>query len=198
MNIKTDTGCLKEFLGSAHVFASALTNVLETKLLDQLTEKQLSYGQVKVLQLVGRSETQNVGEVGTFLGVSAAAASKTIDKLVRGGWLKRRESAPDRRATEISLTPRGVRLLRSYESARLRSIAIICRQFTNAELADLAKRLNRLSARIVAQAVDSDEVCLQCGIHLRERCVLHEESGAVCAYRKGRLKRANFDFSAAD
>ena len=182
--MKNTSGCLKEFLGSAHVFAAALTNVLETRLLDQLTRKQLSYGQIKVLQLVARSETQNVGEIAVFLGVSGAAASKTVDKLVRGGWLRRQEYSSDRRAMEISLTRKGQRLLRSYESARLRSMAIICREISNNELELLARRLNRLSAHIVSQAVQSDDVCLQCGIHLRERCVLHEEAGHLCSYRR--------------
>lgn len=196
--MKSTSGCLKEFLGSAHVFAAALTNVLESRLLDQLTRKQLTYGQIKVLQLVARAETQNVGEIAVFLGVSGAAASKTVDKLVRGGWLRRQEYSTDRRAMEISLTRKGQRLLRSYESARLRSMAIICRDMGNSELELLSRRLNRLSAHIVSQTVQSDDVCLQCGIHLREHCVLHEESGKVCSFRRNSSRHIHAPSAAAD
>lgn len=177
-----------DLLGSAHVFASALTNVLERKLVGQLSAGLLTPTQVKVLQLIARTETHCVGDVAVFLDVSDAAASKTVDKLVRGGWVRRIEAKPDRRATELFLTNSGKKLLRTYDAARLRSISSICSDMRNAEILDFAKRLDVLSARIVKHVVRSEDICLQCGIHLRERCVIREESGDVCAYRRARNK----------
>lgn len=177
---------LMDLLGSAHVFASALTNVLERKLVQQLSENRLTSTQIKVLQLVSRTETHSVGDVAVFLDVSGAAASKTVDKLVRGGWLRRIEAKPDRRATELFLTRLGEKLLKAYDSARLRSMTSICRELQSGDLTELSKRLDSLSARIVKHVVRSEDICLQCGIHLRERCILHEESGTVCAYRRNR------------
>lgn len=177
---------LMDLLGSAHVFASALNNVLERKLVGQLSAGQLTPTQVKVLQLISRTESHSVGDVSVFLDVSGAAASKTVDKLVRGGWVRRIEATPDRRATELFLTNSGKKLLKSYDAARLRSMASICKGMHNAEILDFAKRLDLLSARIVKHVVRSEGICLQCGIHLRERCVIREESGAVCAYRRAR------------
>lgn len=179
---------LMDLLGSAHVFASALTNVLERKLVGQLSAGLLTPTQVKVLQLIARTETHSVGDVAVFLDVSDAAASKTVEKLVRGGWIRRIEAKPDRRATELFLTSSGKKLLKSYDVARLRSISAICRGMRNAEILEFAKRLDVLSARIVKHVVRSDEICLQCGIHLRERCVIREETGDVCAYRRTRNK----------
>ncbi len=177
---------LIDFLGSAHVFASALTHILERKLVEQLLAGRLTSTQIRVLQLVARTETHCVGDVALFLGVSGAAASKTVDKLVRGGWIRRIEARPDRRATELFLTSAGKKLLKTYGAARLRSISAICTDMRNAEILDLAKRLDTLSARIVKHVVHPEDICLQCGIHLRERCVIREESGAVCAYRRAR------------
>ncbi len=177
------------FLGSAHVFASALTHVLERKLVGQLSESQLTPAQMKVLQLVARTENHCVGDVAVFLDVSNAAASKTVDKLVRGGWLRRIEAKPDRRATELFLTSQGKKLLKSYDSARLRSMASICRTLRNEELLGLAGRLDLLSARIVKHVVRSEDICLQCGVHLRERCVIRDESGEICAYRRARNEK---------
>ncbi len=179
---------LMDLLGSAHVFASALTNVLERKLVGQLSAGLLTPTQVKVLQLIARTETHSVGDVAVFLDVSDAAASKTVDKLVRGGWIRRIEAKPDRRATELFLTSSGKKLLKSYDVARLRCISAICRGMRNAEILEFAKRLDVLSARIVKHVVRSEEICLQCGIHLRERCVIREETGDVCAYRRARNK----------
>ncbi len=179
---------LMDLLGSAHVFASALTNVLERKLIGQLSAGLLTPTQIKVLQLIARTETHCVGDVAVFLDVSDAAASKTVEKLVRGSWIRRMEARPDRRATELFLTSAGKKLLRSYDAARLRSISAICRDMRSAEILEFAKRLDVLSARIVKHVVRSEDICLQCGIHLRERCVIREESGDVCAYRRAKNK----------
>lgn len=186
--MKGPNRALLDLLGSAHVFASALTNVLEQKLVGQLAAGLLSPAQIKVLQLIARTETHSVGDVAVFLDVSDAAASKTVEKLVRRGWIRRIEAKPDRRATELFLTGSGKKLLKAYDAARLRSISAICRDMPNPEILDLAKRLDVLSAAIVRHVVRSEDICLQCGIHLRERCVIREESGAVCAYRRARNK----------
>ena len=179
---------LMDLLGSAHVFASALTNVLERKLIGQLSEGLLTPTQIKVLQLISRTETHCIGDVAVFLDVSDAAASKTVEKLVRGGWVRRIEAKPDRRATDLFLTSSGKKLLKAYDAARLRSISAICRDMRSTEILELSKRLDVLSARIVKHVVRSEDICLQCGIHLRERCVIREESGDVCAYRRTRNK----------
>lgn len=180
-----------DLLGSAHVFASALTNVLERKLVGQLSAGTFTPTQIKVLQLIARTETHCVGDVAVFLDVSDAAASKTVDKLVRGGWVRRIEAKPDRRSTELFLTASGKKLLRTYDAARLRSIAAVCRGMRRSEILSLARRLDVLSARIVKHVVRSEDICLQCGIHLRERCVIRQESGDVCAYRRTRNRETS-------
>ncbi len=93
-----------EFVGSAHLFSSALTEVLQAGLLRQVGGAQLSISQLKLLQLLSVAETQTIGDLAAFLGVSSAAASKMVDKLVQRGWLSRVVGATDRRSAHVSLT----------------------------------------------------------------------------------------------
>ncbi len=166
------------------MFTSALTDVMERKLVEEVSDKALTFEQIKVLQLLSRADSHNVGDVAAFMRVSNAAASKTVDKLVRMRLIHRDEGKIDRRATHLHLTSRGSRILGVYRARRLKAISQVTEGITDADIRSLSRTLDHLSARIVSQCLGVNNICLQCGIHLRERCVLNEESGGLCTYRR--------------
>lgn len=173
-----------DFIGSAHVFTSALTDVMERKLIEDVSEGALSFDQIKVLQLLAKADRHNVTEVAAFMRISNAAASKAIDKLVRMRLIGRAEGKMDRRATHLRLTDTGARLLNNYNTARLKAIGKIMEGISVEEVRTLCRTLDLLSASIVSHILGSNDICLQCGIHLRERCVLHDGTGGSCSYRR--------------
>lgn len=63
-----------------------------------------------VLQAVGPAGA-TASELGRRLGVSKQAAGKTVDRLVRLGYVERAASEVDARAKVVRLTPLGVDLL---------------------------------------------------------------------------------------
>jgi len=68
----------------------------------------LSMSQAGTLfRLHGRGLTKGVSDIGDHLGVSSAAASQLLDRLVQQGLILRNEDPDDRRAKKISLTDRG-------------------------------------------------------------------------------------------
>ena len=61
-----------------------------------------------------------MSDIGENLGVTNAAASQLIDRLVQHGYVERDEDLIDRRAKRIALTPKGEQLVRqSIEARRL-------------------------------------------------------------------------------
>src|SRR5271157_128527 len=88
---------IDDFLGSAHVFASAITDIIEQRLLEKAAEGQVTASQMKLLKLVGMTDSYTLGDVASFLRVSNAAASKAVDRLVRRDLLRRTEDQQDRR-----------------------------------------------------------------------------------------------------
>ena len=178
-----------EFLGSAHVFVSALMDVMEQKVIEQVSGGKLTFEQLKVLQLVAKADRHNVSDVSAFMQVSNAAASKMVDKLVRKKFLRRGEGAADRRHTHLFLTNAGARLLTVYEARRLEATVKLLESMPLREIRNLSGTLDKLSARIVNHAIGADDVCLQCGIRFRERCVLGDDSGDTCTYMRRRRRR---------
>jgi DNA-binding MarR family transcriptional regulator len=93
---------INDFLGSTQIFASALNDIVEEKLLREVAPGQVTFSQFRLLKMVALTDAQTLGDVAAFLGVSNPAASKAVDKLVRGGLLVRTEGEKDRRAIELS------------------------------------------------------------------------------------------------
>lgn len=190
MAVDGTAGLIENFLGSTHLFALALTDVLEDNLLREVAAGQLTPAQMKVLKLVSRAKEPTVGNVATFLAVSNAAASKAIDRLVRRDFLKRAEGKEDRRSSELAVTSGGRRVLAEFEAARRRWLAQVFRRISAEDLELTAGVLYELASTIVATSANPEEICLQCGVYFKDRCLLHEAVRGTCQYRQGKSRQS--------
>jgi len=71
----------------------------------------LSMPQLSLLMRLYYGGGCQVHDIGRGLGVSAAAASQMVDRLVQGGLVERAESPRDRRARQVALSARGRQLV---------------------------------------------------------------------------------------
>jgi DNA-binding MarR family transcriptional regulator len=179
---------IDEFLGSAHVFASAIREIIEQRLLDQAAGGQLTVTQANILKLAAMTDRYKLGDVASFLDVSNAAASKAVDRLVRRNLLQRTEDEKDRRSIRLSLTPAGHGLLAAYEAARRQKLERIFCQFPREEIRHAAELLDRISADVIDHTADPEELCLKCGIYFREKCLVRQLIKRNCFYRGARHK----------
>ncbi|MBI3670031.1 MAG: winged helix DNA-binding protein [Acidobacteria bacterium] len=182
---------VNEFLGSAHLLASAVGDVVEKGLLGEVAGSELTFSQFKLLKLVALTDAHTIGDVAAFLEVSNAAASKAVDTLVRRGLLSRAEGEADRRAVQLSLTESSRRLLAAYDTAKNRKLVKVFRRFSLAQLRRTAELLDRLSASIVDHHTGPEQICRQCGIYFREKCLVRQLTRRTCFYQrhKGRKNR---------
>lgn len=184
MGEKMSATQVNNFLGSTRVFSSGLNQVIEKKLLREITGGQVTFAQFKLLRLVALEGPHMLGDVAAFLGISPAAASKAVDKLVRRKLLRRTEAHPDRRAIELSLTETSRRLLAGYENAKNKKLGKIFSQVSPAELHRTTGLLDRLSADLIDHNLAPEEVCMDCGVYLREECLLRDLLPRVCFYER--------------
>jgi DNA-binding MarR family transcriptional regulator len=73
----------------------------------------LSPSQVGALMRLHCRGTCGVSDIGEHLGISVAAASQLVERLVGQGYLQRSEGQTDRRFKQVSLTPQGKALIES-------------------------------------------------------------------------------------
>ncbi len=67
--------------------------------------------QFRTLVVLGGHGATRLNRLAERLGVNASTALRTVDKLVAGGFVKRRENDQDRREVVIEPTTRGKRLV---------------------------------------------------------------------------------------
>lgn len=67
----------------------------------------LSFSQINILMRLVHSGSTSVSEIGEQLGVTNAAASQAVDRLVGLGLIERTEDPEDRRTKQLALTQKG-------------------------------------------------------------------------------------------
>jgi DNA-binding MarR family transcriptional regulator len=102
----------------------------------------LSMSQLGTLYHLSRMGSSGVSDIGDHLGVTSAAASMMLDRLVQQDLIERSEDPRDRRVKQVVLTGRGRRVLE--ESTRTRK----------AWLNDLAKTLSDPEKATITEALD--------------------------------------------
>jgi DNA-binding MarR family transcriptional regulator len=78
----------------------------------------LSLTQLSTLMHLHHQGACDVSGIGVHLGVTSAAASQMIDRLVGLGYLERSEDPLDRRVKQITVTAKGRRLIQDAIAAR--------------------------------------------------------------------------------
>jgi len=78
----------------------------------------LSFSQISILMRLVHGGNAGVTEIGGQLGVTNAAASQAVDRLVQLGLIERTEDPKDRRAKRLALTQKGRALVEKGVRAR--------------------------------------------------------------------------------
>jgi DNA-binding MarR family transcriptional regulator len=78
-----------------------------------MEKSNLSFSQVNVLMRLFHGAKCGVSMIGEEMGVSNAAASQAVDRLVQMGLIERTEDPSDRRSKRLALTREGKILIES-------------------------------------------------------------------------------------
>ena len=159
------------------------------KFLGEVSPHPLTLSQFHLLKVIGLNGDHQVGEVANVLGVSPPAATKNIDKLERLGLIVRSPSKGDRRATLLSPSPKGRRLVRKYEGLKAERLAPVLNEFTPGELDRLSGLLERFSVSILNMEQPGHGYCLRCSVYIESACPVGRIRGG-CPYQRVRGARA--------
>jgi len=109
---------------------------------------ELTLTQIKLLHhLEDQGRELTLKEAGELVHVSLPAASRTVEDLVRRGFVERREDAEDRRMKRVGLTDAGRSVIRRLNGARLSGLAQFAESLNAVERDRLAGALSILLER---------------------------------------------------
>ncbi len=143
-----------EFIGTLREWTEVFMKRWVSGFIQYAKEQGLSMSQVGALFHLSRSGASGVSELGGDLGVTSAAASQMLERLVQAGLVVRREDPEDRRAKRIELTELGEQILRDSIEARLRWFSTLADSLSSREREAAASILRTLTSR--ARELDED------------------------------------------
>jgi MarR family transcriptional regulator, organic hydroperoxide resistance regulator len=185
MDAEQKIDLIRQVMGASHIFCSAVNEMLE-RTLAEATDEALAMSQVKLLLLISRPEQRfKVTDVAEFLGVTNAAASRAIERLVQRGLVDRTVSRDDRRAVDLSLTDESRELLERFTEIRNRELMQLLAHYPEDKLRTAIKLLDELSVLLLDFEPGKEDRCLRCGVHFRSGCVLRDVLGRECAVSAG-------------
>lgn len=170
-----------------HIFAASVREALETEPLRRVAGQRLSLSQFQLLRLVSRVGLNHAGTAARFLGVSQPALTKSTDKLVRLGLVRREPSASDRRALLLRATRRGQTLVARHERMSASRLQRALRGLSAAESAALAVLLRTLSLELLRESDVQDGNCLRCAGYVSDDCAVAHLRGG-CPYHVTRAR----------
>ncbi len=112
-------------------------------------EHGLSITQIMALrQLFYHQETSSVSAIAERLGITNAAASQLLDKLVQQGLVLRTENPHDRRSKQIVITEQGKDLLRESMRAQRAWMETLAQRLTSDESRRITGALDLLAEKL--------------------------------------------------
>ena len=106
-------------------------------------ESGLSMSQIGALFHIHR-ESRGVSDLGDHLGITKAAASQMLERLVQQKLILRTEDQHDRRSKHIVLTEKGCRTLQESMDARQEWLNDLATTFSTSEKEQIISALNIL------------------------------------------------------
>jgi DNA-binding MarR family transcriptional regulator len=137
----------EQFLSALREWTEAFMSTSMGTFLQFAKEQGLSVPQIGALFHINIRGFCGVTDIGDDLGVTSAAASQMLERLVQNGLVERREDPDDRRAKRIVLTEEGHRLVRASMQARQRWFAALADRLSLSERELAAEALRTLVAR---------------------------------------------------
>jgi DNA-binding MarR family transcriptional regulator len=111
-------------------------------------ELGLSFTQVRALSLLARDvERATLGELGERLQLSLPAVSRSVEGLVKRGYVTRAEDADDRRFKQVAATPAGLDLMERLMELRVAGFAEFVKTLDAPQREQLAGALSPIVAR---------------------------------------------------
>jgi DNA-binding MarR family transcriptional regulator len=110
-------------------------------------EKKLSMSQIGALFRLHRVGPCGVSEISDDLGVTDAAASQMLERLVQQGLITRSEDPNDRRVKQIVLTDQGRQVLQESIHARQGWLEELARAFSPEEQGQVLAALRIMIAK---------------------------------------------------
>lgn len=95
---------------------------------------QITHSQWYVLCIIEHSKSTSVKDIAQVLGISPSAITQLVDGLVGSGVVTRTEDPNDRRTTQLTISPKGIKQIQAIKKEKMESFATLFESLSDSEL----------------------------------------------------------------
>jgi len=172
---------IDEFVRNLQLLAFLTRHYIEGRFIGEATDKPISFVHMNLMRILEQNPGRTVGDIARYMNVSYPAATKTIDKLVKLGFLRRREDTHDRRIAHLHLTAAGRTLVNKYTVLKRDQLEEVISNFGAEEASVFNKHLNTFARKIVEHIPIKAGICMHCGAFSPTDCIA-TDSEKTCGY----------------
>jgi len=166
------------------ILSQVMCEICQRSTLDEASEGELSRNQFTILKIISSQGELPLREIARILGISNAAASKNIERLVSLEMVQRKSDPDDRRRVALALRPGGHQIIQQHDEISGRKLSKLMDHFSVKEKMTLLDYLKRIIRFTIADEQDIDMVCFQCNGECGDECVVSELEGTCTLERR--------------
>ncbi|RMF06255.1 MAG: MarR family transcriptional regulator [Candidatus Neomarinimicrobiota bacterium] len=159
-----------------HLLTQVLTDLTEDRLIARLFHPPISKTQLYLLKTLYVGGAKTISTLAQHFGISNAAISQSVEKLVHQSLVSRKTASGDRRSVQVSIRKKAVDLLDQFEAERITLHNRVLIEFSVEEQQQLNRFLERYIQGLVGQTSQLDIMCLQCNDLSAEECVIRDHN----------------------
>ena len=138
--------CLREFIAGSIIYNQQVADHVGLRLTDMQC--------INVLDLMGPSTP---GELARFTGLTTGGVTVMLDRLERGGYLKREPNPRDRRSVLVHLNPTKVKKMQAFYGEINQRMAALLDETPERELRSVVNLLSKMNASRVEAPVNNQK-----------------------------------------
>ncbi|MRS03693.1 MarR family transcriptional regulator, partial [bacterium] len=119
----------------------------EMQFIQQYLEEGFTVRQMEYIDVIGRLENPNLGEIATALKLSKPSVTAIVDKLTEKGFIDKYQSDEDRRSFHVHLSAKGKKMARLHHETHQRIAELFSRNLSEKDLKTLITLLNKIVAK---------------------------------------------------
>ena len=135
---------LSEFADKINEIMPLLTKEFIRQQENELYKGKITLPQFFILDFLLNKQTANMTEISRFMGVSTAAVTGIVDRLVKYGYVERGFDPVDRRIIKIKPTEKGYTLVKKINQQRRKAVMDIFSQVSESDRSQYLRILLRV------------------------------------------------------
>ncbi|MGA8544940.1 MAG: MarR family transcriptional regulator [Mycobacterium sp.] len=131
---ETVIGCLRQFIAGSILYNQQIADRVGLRLTDMQC--------INVLELMGPATP---GELARFTGLTTGGVTVMLDRLEKGGYLKRQPNPRDRRSVLVHLNPTKVKKMQAFYGEINQRMAALLDETSERELRSVVSFLSKMN-----------------------------------------------------